>query len=315
MIFRKRSFMGGAVTLAALLAMGLLATGHLRGMEILEDFEDCNYKDGNPLYWLEDPTCLAGSSRCEDGRLILSDPINSWAGTVPDMSFPGNTAIEVQATSIGDGILGLFLHGRICGFCYAVQVGYGTGSFWKPGDVQIFRTVEGYGTVLASTVLVPPPLPGEDLIIRLDYRDGMLELRIWSPGGKMPAEPLLQAQPLPLDYDLSGIYCGPAGAEGSFEYVKFIQPTPFRRGDSNADGDTDISDAIAALTDLFSGPQKVRCMSAADSNDDGEVDISDAVFLLSFLFLGEEAPKSPYLDCGVDERIDALDCREYPPCQ
>src|SRR5262245_11388032 len=56
----------------------------------------------------------------------------------------------------------------------------------------------------------------------------------------------------------------------------------FRRGDPNADGNTDISDAVLILQVLFFGEKKPGCMDAADANDDGRVDLADALFLLEF---------------------------------
>ena len=35
---------------------------------------------------------------------------------------------------------------------------------------------------------------------------------------------------------------------------------------------------------------------------------------LNFQFLGGPSPRSPFPDCGIEGWIDALDCREYPPC-
>ncbi len=91
------------------------------------------------------------------------------------------------------------------------------------------------------------------------------------------------------------------------------EPPLFRRGDSNADGTTDISDAIAVLADLFLGSQKVPCAKTADANDDGAVDISDAIYLLSFLFLGGPALDEPR-SCGPDPTADDLTCESYDPC-
>jgi hypothetical protein len=54
---------------------------------------------------------------------------------------------------------------------------------------------------------------------------------------------------------------------------------PFRRGDSNAGGTIDISDAVATLQFLFSGVAAVPCLKAADTNDDGSLDLAGAVFL------------------------------------
>jgi hypothetical protein len=86
---------------------------------------------------------------------------------------------------------------------------------------------------------------------------------------------------------------------------------PFRRGDTNSDGDVDISDAIHALLFLFNAGLPLLCDDAADANGDGEIDISDAIFLLNFLFLGGPDLPAPYPDCGL---APDLGCEEYPHC-
>ena len=49
------------------------------------------------------------------------------------------------------------------------------------------------------------------------------------------------------------------------------------RGDANASGVVDISDAIATLELLFLGGAEPPCIDAGDSDDSGELDISDGV--------------------------------------
>ncbi len=62
-----------------------------------------------------------------------------------------------------------------------------------------------------------------------------------------------------------------------------------RGGDSNGDGEIDISDAINILQFLFSPGGLISCMAAADANRDGLVDISDAIQVLNYLFSPESA--------------------------
>ena len=88
---------------------------------------------------------------------------------------------------------------------------------------------------------------------------------------------------------------------------------PFRRGDVNADGEIDLSDAVAELGVLFLGTGEIRCDDAADANDDGGLDISDAITILGYLFLGTSTIAEP-LDCGADPSGDGLGCAAYPPC-
>jgi hypothetical protein len=87
---------------------------------------------------------------------------------------------------------------------------------------------------------------------------------------------------------------------------------PFRRGDLNADGALDISDAIAGLSQLFLGAEEnpIDCLRAADVNVDGTVDISDPIQLLNSLFLGGD-PIAGSESCDAHPYNDAagLSCR------
>lgn len=81
----------------------------------------------------------------------------------------------------------------------------------------------------------------------------------------------------------------------------------FIRGDSNADGKVDISDASNTLNFLFSKTGKIICQDAADANDDGSIDISDAVKILMVLFSGQQMP-GPFPNKGKDMTVDELNC-------
>ncbi|MCZ6792474.1 MAG: FG-GAP-like repeat-containing protein [Planctomycetota bacterium] len=88
----------------------------------------------------------------------------------------------------------------------------------------------------------------------------------------------------------------------------------FRRGDANADGSRNLTDAVAILLHLFLGGKDPPCPKSADVDDDGRLVLSDAVFLLNHLFQGGSPPAAPFPHCGIDPTDDALDCREFPPC-
>lgn len=84
---------------------------------------------------------------------------------------------------------------------------------------------------------------------------------------------------------------------------------PFRRSDSNGDGNTDLSDGINTLRYLFVG-DTISCPDAADADDSGDIDLSDAIFTFNYLFLGGGTPPAPGPDsCGADPTADLL-----PPC-
>lgn len=79
----------------------------------------------------------------------------------------------------------------------------------------------------------------------------------------------------------------------------------FLRGDANADGLHDVSDAVTVLLHLFRD-LPIASRDAADANDDGQLDVSDAVFVANFLFLGGTEFPPPYPEPGPDPTQDTL---------
>ena len=94
-----------------------------------------------------------------------------------------------------------------------------------------------------------------------------------------------------------------------------IEGVTFRRGDCNADGLTNVADAIALLANLFSGAPLNDCLDGCDSNDDGLLNIADSIHLLLSLFGGGVPPSDPGPDvCGSDPTSDMLECFNSPAC-
>ena len=89
----------------------------------------------------------------------------------------------------------------------------------------------------------------------------------------------------------------------------------FRRGDTNADGKQNLTDAVFVLDHLFGGGDAPPCAKSADANDSGTVDLTDTVFLLNFLFAGGQPPPTPFSECGLDPTIDDLTCESFEGCQ
>ena len=61
---------------------------------------------------------------------------------------------------------------------------------------------------------------------------------------------------------------------------------PSPRGDANADGEVNLTDAIFTLQWLFQAGDAPPCLASADANADGFIDISDPTFTLNFLYVG-----------------------------
>jgi hypothetical protein len=85
-------------------------------------------------------------------------------------------------------------------------------------------------------------------------------------------------------------------------------PLPFIRGDANADGQVDISDALDILDELFVAGTGFPCRTAADASADGRVDVTDAIFVLGFLFLDTVKMAAPYPECGTAPGPTLRDC-------
>lgn len=105
--------------------------------------------------------------------------------------------------------------------------------------------------------------------------------------------------------------------DGDAYVVRFSEGAQafFQRGDANADGSLDVSDAVSILSHLFLGlPSGLDCDKSADADDRGSIEITDAVYILGFLFLGSNPPPLPFPDCGADPTTDDLECALFDPC-
>lgn len=117
------------------------------------------------------------------------------------------------------------------------------------------------------------------------------------------------------DLDGAARPCGPATDMGAFERCDLPpEPSPFRRGDGNADGALNLTDAVFLLDHLFRGASGPGCEESADTNADGRLDLSDAVYVLNYLFIGGEEPPAPFGACGRGAEPSGLTCLEFPPC-
>jgi len=117
-----------------------------------------------------------------------------------------------------------------------------------------------------------------------------------------------------IDFDLRGERRSCFGTVDLGAYETCELAVPFRRGDSNADGESNLSDAISTLSFLFGGEPELDCEKAADTDDDGRVLLTDAIYLLGFLFQGGREPPAPFRDCGLDETSDQLTCSDHAAC-
>lgn len=102
--------------------------------------------------------------------------------------------------------------------------------------------------------------------------------------------------------------------------------TKFVRGDVDASGGINITDAVFLLDFLFLGGPRPPCMDAADADDEGDdrLNLTDPITILNWLFLAGPAPGDPGpttadydpRDCGPDPSgdEDGIECEEFTPC-
>lgn len=99
----------------------------------------------------------------------------------------------------------------------------------------------------------------------------------------------------------------------NFTVNRFLCGGQLYRGDTNGDGNQDISDAIALLQYLFNA-LPLGCEKAADTNDDGMLNIADTIRLLEVLFQNGAPLPAPSAGCGEDPTDDTLTCDDGGSC-
>ncbi|MEM7234694.1 MAG: hypothetical protein AAF517_21120 [Planctomycetota bacterium] len=202
-------------------------------------------------------------------------------------------------------------------------------------DARFFRGTpledardRNYHNVFFSAVDVPDPSPrsiyrvGFTFFIQpFQYLENSVVFQLLGtipenaePGREMEFRPVtFDAGPYVMENEIvgNGYRRSPGLSSGS---LTVLAPVEFVRGDSNVDGQVDISDAIHALSYLFLGGASISCDDAADVNDNGQHDLSDSISLLAHLFLGGLGPRAPWPDCGVDPSDDPIECEGHVSC-
>lgn len=245
----------------------------------------------NPLFWL------------------MFDPQPEPPGYSPrmslDASVPTAPVFEINSTSGGQFVIEFALQNlssRISDFRLVRETnGFAVSALGLAGPLYTARfSFESGKALLAvgSDVMFdpqpePPGLPGFNLRFSLLHA--------------ATGAPVAEGSEILMTLGISA----PGGSLMSLS----LSPVSFVRGDADADGAADLSDAVAILRFLFLGSPKNDCSDAADVNDDGTVDISDPVRLLGYLFLGSERPPDPFTACGADPTSeDALGCITFRAC-
>jgi hypothetical protein len=157
----------------------------------------------------------------------------------------------------------------------------------------------GYWAILEPALLLPGV---ERPVHAIEYR-----------AAESRTTPAREAEALYLDESFEVIRSMKVQSERR-RAVEPVAPPRFRRGDVNADGALNLSDAVSLLEWLFRGGVEPSCRSAADANADGALNLTDAVTLLGHLFQAAGPLPEPAASCGPDPSRDPLRCEAFPPC-
>jgi hypothetical protein len=91
--------------------------------------------------------------------------------------------------------------------------------------------------------------------------------------------------------------------------------SPFIRGDVDADGSLQLTDATLLFDHLFRGQPATDCVDALDADASGRINLTDAVQVLGFLFSGGPPPAPPFPSCALPTATaPALGCERHAAC-
>jgi hypothetical protein len=169
--------------------------------------------------------------------------------------------------------------------------GSGAGIYWQGGEVALFQFME-----------VEARLEGDFPVLL--------------SSGEVPVTAAFPAIDVTVQRSRPPAEGGPIFLQSLHIVARPVEepPVPFRRGDANADGATNISDPVYILLWRFSGGETPSCLDAADVNDDDKHDITDPIFLLLFLFQSGSTPPPPGPEACGSAPTPSAGCAAYPAC-
>ena len=306
----------------------------LRGEQFLDDFEDGAVFDGEPVGWRLPVGWNNGVAEVRDGEVMLQCPMNEdcnlllipTASPNPDGNlefggtFDGDVSVRTHFRAEEKGDVYLMAH-SVGGTFYIVWISSGGRT-----GLGRYDTFDDWTVLDQGTSSFRPGSTAEEIVLQLDMKQSeagqRIEFRYWRPGEEMPR--IAQVTAFDSTYRAGAVGLGwigkEPGARAFFRYCEAADtmiedPEPFfLRGDTNADGGTDLADGVFIVNHLFLGGEVPPCRKSADTNDTGDIDLTDAIFLLGGLFLGGAPPAPPAAGCGTDPTEDNLTCSAFPPC-
>ncbi len=249
----------------------------------------------------ETNNCLPGSFTCS----IVGFSFEVASGLSFD---PGDTAVRIPIRgSNSEPILGLGFRFEYDPLVLGYQGVSTTGTRCEGAEHVQHSGAAGSGRVgVLFSFLCPDAIPpGDDTFIDLVFN-----VLPNAPGG--PTEIRLVEDQRTLNRmtlcDATSVV--PEVVDGSV----LIHGSGFIRGDADANGAIDITDALLILHYQYGGGEAPACMDAADFNDSGALDLADVLGSLNYQFANGPPPAAPFGACGPDPTADGLTCVSYPPC-
>jgi RHS repeat-associated protein len=178
------------------------------------------------------------------------------------------------------------------------------------------------GSPSTGTVTLSAAAPAEGIVVSLASSRPMfasVPSSIMVPAGATMATFNVSTAPflVPKMVTISATYNGVEKTdELTFGPLPAAQPE-FHRGDSDGNGQLQLTDAVRILGFLFLGQAPPTCLDAGDADGNNQLQLTDAVRILGFLFLGQAppvAPGPPPAACGVDNDDTHLGCASYTMC-
>jgi parallel beta-helix repeat protein len=247
------------------------------------DFGSALYcQDASPVLW----NCTIAGNAELNGQVSVAGRLEDPGASVPVFT----NCVLPDIWQDGDGNA-YWLDDHSC---------YPDGSFVKEGvfDFDRFSTVD-----LGDRTWSFPDFVVEEPGFHLQAGSTCID------AGLYPGSPV-------TDLDGHARPCGNGVDIGAYESGDCnVRSVAFRRGDADASGSTDVTDAIVILGFLYLGdPGELPCRRSADTDENAEIEITDAISLLEWLFLGGPPPGVPVEACGFGARPEVLSCDSYPPC-
>ena len=166
----------------------LFMAATVRGNDFLDDFEDGDARDGQPVSW-QSGGCCPGNFLVSAGDLVVFDNVRDdvVTGLLTDRVCEGDITVSTQVRF--DGNVGITAH-----------IGAGTTFYWgvlrASGELLLRRSDDpDFTFTILGTVLLPEPDRRIDYTLQLEFRGDAVEFTAWPSDEPMPAPQISVVDP------------------------------------------------------------------------------------------------------------------------